>query len=110
MALVGDAAHAVLPTMGQEANSSLEGGACIGLLVGRPVRERESLEVALGRFEAARRPRTQKMVSWSRGAGQVGADVEGRTRVAIRNTMMRMVPAGPAVTAGASVLAWRASH
>ncbi|MGV0110300.1 hypothetical protein [Arthrobacter sp. CP30] len=122
-ALFGDAAHAMLPTMGQRdgaarwgstmgqgANSSLEDGACIGLLVGRPVREGESLEVALGRFDAARRPRTQKMVRRSQGAGRVGADVEGRTRVAIRNTMMRMVPAGPAVTAGASVLAWRASH
>lgn len=110
VALVGDAAHAMLPTMGQGANSSLEDGACIGLLVGRPVKEGESLEVALSRFDAARRPRTQKMVRRSRGAGRVGADVDGRISIAVRNTMMRMVPAGPAVKAGASVLAWRASH
>jgi 2-polyprenyl-6-methoxyphenol hydroxylase-like FAD-dependent oxidoreductase len=107
--LIGDAAHAMIPTMGQGANSSLEDGACIGLLIGRPVNEGESLRSALGIFDALRRPRTQKIARQSRRAGRVGAGLEKRISIAARNTVMRMVPAGPAMKAGASVLTWRAT-
>ncbi|MDQ0736531.1 FAD-dependent oxidoreductase [Arthrobacter agilis] len=106
--LIGDAAHAMVPTMGQGANSSLEDGACIGLLVGRPVNEGVSLRSALGTFDALRRPRTQKIARRSRTAGHVGADLDGRIRIAVRNTLLRVAPAGPAARAGASILAWRA--
>ncbi|MEC5201194.1 2-polyprenyl-6-methoxyphenol hydroxylase-like FAD-dependent oxidoreductase [Arthrobacter sp. PL16] len=104
--LIGDAAHAMIPTMGQGANSSLEDGACIGLLIGRPVNEGVSLQSALCAFDTLRRPRTQKIARQSRSAGRVGADLEGRISITVRNTMMRMVPAGPAMKAGASVLKW----
>lgn len=107
--LIGDAAHAMVPTMGQGANSSLEDGACIGLLIGRRVNEGESLHSALGTFDALRRPRTQRMARRSRSAGYVGAGLEGRIGITVRNAVMRVVPAGPAMKAGASVLTWRAT-
>jgi 2-polyprenyl-6-methoxyphenol hydroxylase-like FAD-dependent oxidoreductase len=107
--LIGDAAHAMIPTMGQGANSSLEDGACVGLLIGRPVAEGVPLQAALSTFDALRRPRTQKIARQSRSAGRVGAGLDSRISIAVRNTLMRVVPAGPAIKAGASVLAWRAT-
>jgi 2-polyprenyl-6-methoxyphenol hydroxylase-like FAD-dependent oxidoreductase len=106
--LIGDAAHAMVPTMGQGANSSLEDGACVGLLIGRPVTEGVPLHSAVAMFDALRRPRTQKMAHRSRIAGRIGADLEDRVGIAVRNTMMRFLPAGPAMTAGASVFSWEA--
>ncbi|MEG9248341.1 FAD-dependent oxidoreductase [Arthrobacter sp. Soc17.1.1.1] len=106
--LIGDAAHAMVPTMGQGANSSLEDGACIGLLIGRPVNGGVALQAALSTFDALRRPRTQKIARQSRSAGRVGAGLDSRISIAVRNTLMRVVPAGSAMKAGASVLAWRA--
>ncbi|MHA7280981.1 FAD-dependent oxidoreductase [Arthrobacter sp. MDT2-2] len=107
--LIGDAAHAMIPTMGQGANSSLEDGACVGLLIGRPVNEGVSLQSALSTFDASRRPRTQKIARRSRSAGRFGAGLESRISITVRNTVMRAVPAGPAMKAGASVLTWQAT-
>ncbi len=106
--LIGDAAHAMVPTMGQGANSSLEDGACIGLLIGRAVNAGTPLAAALRHFDAERRPRTQRIARRSRHAGLLGADVSGHVAVAVRNTLMKVIPGGPAAAAGASILSWEA--
>ncbi|MBG6216297.1 2-polyprenyl-6-methoxyphenol hydroxylase-like FAD-dependent oxidoreductase [Arthrobacter sp. CAN_A6] len=105
--LIGDAAHAMVPTMGQGANSSLEDGVCVGLLIGRAVNAGTPLAIALQRFDAQRRPRTQQIARRSHAAGLLGADVRGRFAVAARNALMKSVPAGPAAAAGAKILSWR---
>jgi 2-polyprenyl-6-methoxyphenol hydroxylase-like FAD-dependent oxidoreductase len=76
---------------------------------GRPVAGGVPLQAALSTFDALRRPRTQKIARQSRSAGRVGAGLDSRISIAVRNTLMRVVPAGPAMKAGASVLAWRAT-
>lgn len=106
--LIGDAAHAMLPTMGQGANSSLEDGACVGLLIGRPVIEGTPLQASLATFDAARRPRTQSIARQSHRAGRIGAGIRSRLGIAARNALLRAVPAGPAMSAGASLLSWEA--
>lgn len=107
--LIGDAAHAMVPTMGQGANSSLEDGACVGLLIARPVNEGATLQSALDQFDALRRPRTQKIAHQFQRAGQIGAHLQGRISIAVRNTLIKMVPAGSALKVGSSILTWKAS-
>lgn len=106
--LIGDAAHAMVPTMGQGANCSLEDGACIGLLVAKPVNAGIPLAAALRAYDAQRRPRTQQIARRSRAAGKLGADVRGESGVAVRNALLRIVPGGPAGRAGSSFLSWKA--
>src|SRR5699024_2744106 len=49
--LVGDAAHAALPTMGQGAASALEDGICVGRLVAEPVSAGSTMHDALTAFD-----------------------------------------------------------
>ncbi|WP_294568277.1 FAD-dependent oxidoreductase [uncultured Arthrobacter sp.] len=106
--LIGDAAHAMVPTLGQGANSSLEDGACVGLLIARAVDQGGSLAAALGSYDAQRRPRTQRIARRSAAAGRLGADLRAPAGVAARNALLRFLPGGIAARAGSSVLAWRA--
>ncbi|MCZ2829510.1 FAD-dependent monooxygenase [Modestobacter sp. VKM Ac-2986] len=104
--LVGDAAHAMLPTMGQGANSSLEDGVCVGRLIGEPVAAGAPLAAALTAFDRARRPRCRQMARRSALTARFGAHVPGGLPQVLRNAALRAVPAGPAAAAGAAVLRW----
>jgi len=104
--LIGDAAHAMLPTMGQGANTSLEDGVCVGRLVGEPVAAGAPLAAALAGFDRARRPRCQQIARRSRQTARFGAHVPGGLPLRLRDAVLRAVPPGPAAAAGAAVLRW----
>jgi 2-polyprenyl-6-methoxyphenol hydroxylase-like FAD-dependent oxidoreductase len=104
--VVGDAAHAMLPTMGQGANTSLEDGVCVGRLVAGPVAAGAPMAGALAAFDAARRPRCRQIAQRSALTARFGAHVPGGLPQVLRNSALRLVPAGPAVAAGAGVLRW----
>ena len=73
--LVGDAAHASTPHQGAGAGMALEDAFLMGGLLGEANTEK-GIEVAFKKFDAVRRPRTQKLVTTSREAGKL-YDLEG---------------------------------
>jgi 2-polyprenyl-6-methoxyphenol hydroxylase-like FAD-dependent oxidoreductase len=104
--LLGDAAHAMLPTMGQGANTSLEDGVCLGRLVGAPVARGVPLAAALGTYDAARRPRCRAIARRSLWTARSGAHLPGGWPQGARNAVLRRLPAERLVAAGTDVLRW----
>ncbi|MFD7408629.1 FAD-dependent oxidoreductase [Streptomyces sp. NPDC059866] len=97
VALVGDAAHAMTPNLGQGACQALEdavvladcAGTANGLLV----------------YDAQRRPRTQRVARQSRQIGKV-AQQSSRAGVAVRDALLRAAPAGAFRRSLDPVLSW----
>ena len=55
--VIGDAAHAMLPTIGQGAATAMEDGVCVGRMIAAPAGADGDLAAALAAFDQARRPR-----------------------------------------------------
>ena len=104
--VIGDAAHAMLPTMGQGANTSLEDGLCVGRLVGAPALAGAPLGAALTAFDRVRRPRCRRIARRSLLTARFGAHVRGGWPQTVRNAVLRALPPGPLVEAGTDVLRW----
>ncbi len=104
--LVGDAAHAALPTAGQGAASALEDGVCVGRMIAAPVLAGRDLATALKAFDHARRPRCQQIVRTGAMIARFGADLGGGWRQRVRNSVLRLAPAGQLVKLGSSVVRW----
>ncbi len=104
--VIGDAAHAMLPTMGQGANTSLEDGLCVGRLVAGPVLAGVPLGSALTTFDRARRPRCRRIARGSLLSARIGAHVRGGRPQTVRNAVLRFLPAGLVLGAGRDVLRW----
>ncbi|MGH3098618.1 MAG: FAD-dependent oxidoreductase [Streptosporangiales bacterium] len=105
--MVGDAAHAAAPTMGQGAASAVEDGVCVGHLVAAPVTAGGALATALTGFDRARRPRCRQITRQSALMDRYGAGVPGGWRQSVRNALVRLVPSGLVVKAGGAVVRWR---
>jgi 2-polyprenyl-6-methoxyphenol hydroxylase-like FAD-dependent oxidoreductase len=85
VALLGDAAHPMTPNLGQGACQALEDAAVIARLAAGA--EPVEVPALLARYTAARLPRTQNVVRWSRRAGTM-TTWSARPAVAFRNTAM----------------------
>jgi 2-polyprenyl-6-methoxyphenol hydroxylase-like FAD-dependent oxidoreductase len=106
--MVGDAAHAMLPTSGQGASSALEDGVCVGRLIGAPVAGGGDLATALATFDQARRPRCQQLARLSAVVASFGADLGGGWRQPVRNALLRLTPGAVLGRAGGSIVGWTA--
>jgi 2-polyprenyl-6-methoxyphenol hydroxylase-like FAD-dependent oxidoreductase len=104
--MVGDAAHAALPTVGGGASTALEDGVCVGRLIGAPVRDGGDLGSALAAFDQARRPRCQKIARLAVITARFGCDLGGGWRQSVRNAMLRLAPPKILVRAGTQVVDW----
>jgi 2-polyprenyl-6-methoxyphenol hydroxylase-like FAD-dependent oxidoreductase len=104
--MIGDAAHAALPTVGGGASTALEDGVCVGRLIGAPVGAGADLGTALSEFDQARRPRCQKIARLAVMTARFGADLGGGWRQPARNAMLRLAPPKLLVRAGTQVVDW----
>lgn len=86
-ALVGDAAHPMLPFLGQGACSALEDAVALGSAVAAEA----SLDRALAAYEAERLPRAAKLVKGSRTASRAALAQSAALRAA-RNAVVRALP------------------
>ncbi|MEU0743623.1 FAD-dependent monooxygenase [Streptomyces sp. NPDC006134] len=88
--LLGDAAHAMTPHLGQGACQALEDAATLtaALATGPTV------ESALTRYDAERRPRSQSVARAARQAGRMGQQLAHPLAVAARNAALRLAPSG----------------
>jgi 2-polyprenyl-6-methoxyphenol hydroxylase-like FAD-dependent oxidoreductase len=106
--MVGDAAHAALPTVGGGASTALEDGVCVGRLIGAPVCAGADLDTALSEFDQVRRSRCQKIARLAAMTARFGADLGGGWRQPVRNAMLRLAPPKLLVRAATQVVDWTA--
>jgi 2-polyprenyl-6-methoxyphenol hydroxylase-like FAD-dependent oxidoreductase len=97
VALVGDAAHAMTPNLGQGACQALEDAVILA---------RCATDSDLAAYDADRRPRTTMI---SRRSARIGrlAQLQSTPAVALRNLVMRVTPSSSYLRSLAPVLDWR---
>jgi 2-polyprenyl-6-methoxyphenol hydroxylase-like FAD-dependent oxidoreductase len=99
--LLGDAAHAMTPNLGQGACQALEDAVTLGALVAS-----RDVDEALAAYDAERRPRAQRLVTISLRAGRM-AQAQAPAVVAMRNLLARLIPVRLASRPIARTVAWR---
>ncbi|KAB2348301.1 FAD-dependent monooxygenase [Actinomadura rudentiformis] len=102
VALLGDAAHAMTPNMGQGANQALEDAVTLAAFLDRNA----TIESALAAYDANRRPRTQMIAKRSHRIGVVAQWTWGPA-VRLRETALRIIPASSMFRALTPVLNWQ---
>jgi 2-polyprenyl-6-methoxyphenol hydroxylase-like FAD-dependent oxidoreductase len=101
VALLGDAAHAMTPDVGQGACQAIEDAVTIAAaLAGEP-----DVTGALAAYDAQRRPRTQSVVTAARRTGRV-AQADGAVATGLRDLLMRVVPPSASLRMVERITAW----
>ncbi|WP_434448662.1 FAD-dependent monooxygenase [Lentzea sp. E54] len=95
VALLGDAAHAMTPYLGQGACMALEDAVTLAAVDGD-----------LARYDALRRPRAQSVWKGSRMAGRVGIEVRSPIALALRDLAFRALPASLGIRGMTRFTAW----
>ncbi|WP_367131124.1 FAD-dependent monooxygenase [Saccharothrix sp. HUAS TT1] len=102
VALLGDAAHAMTPYLGQGACMAIEDAVVLAAACARA----DDVPTALAEYDRQRRPRTQSMAKASRALGRVGHKLRNPVAVAVRDAAMRAVPARVGARGMAKFLGW----
>ena len=100
--LLGDAAHAMTPFLGQGACQAIEDG----VVLAAACADAATLEEALTRYDRERGPRTRAVAKASRLVGRVGHGLRNPVAVAARNALLRSVPPKVAVSGMTRFSAW----
>lgn len=87
LVLIGDAAHATTPNLGQGACQAIEDA----LVLADCLKQNSEVKKAFKAFEKRRLKRTHDIVDQSRMAGQI-AQLENPLAIGLRNLLMRAVP------------------
>lgn len=89
--IMGDAAHATTPWQGSGCGMSLEDTLVLSTLLGRSKSVAEA-RVALGVYDQARRPRTQRIVESSRGTGVIMTGKGEETGLNLEKLRQKLLP------------------
>lgn len=103
--LLGDAAHAMTPDLGQGAGQAIEDAATLALLL-RGKRTPIDVDSALRRYDRVRRGRSQTIARRSRRVGSI-AQSSSRRGVKIRDALLRAAPNSLAGAAAGRMQKWR---
>lgn len=85
--LLGDAAHATTPNMGQGAGQAMEDA----VVLANVLKKYSDLDRALQRYQRLRVKHTQKIIKKSRKIGKIAQKSNGMT-MSVRNRFLRMMP------------------
>jgi len=107
VALLGDAAHALTPNMGQGAGMAMEDAAVLAEELSRAARGETDVPSALARYVTRRRPRVETIARLSREIGEEG-QLTGALACWLRNRRISREGRSPERTRAAleRVLAW----
>jgi 2-polyprenyl-6-methoxyphenol hydroxylase-like FAD-dependent oxidoreductase len=101
VALLGDAAHAITPDLGQGACLALEDAVTLAAMITRQA----DVPAALAAYDRARRPRTQGLV---RVSGQIGRVVQWHNPLAatVRDLLARLIPSRAYLRSSSETFSW----
>lgn len=102
VALLGDAAHAMTPNLGQGANLAIEDAVTVAALLD----QHRDIPAALAEYNRVRRARVEPLQRLSRRMG-AALQMSWAPAVVIRDAIMRLTPTGPALRGLAPVLNWQ---
>ena len=85
VSMLGDAAHAATPFQGQGAGQAIEDALVLETLLGK-VKDKSQISNAFSAYDQVRRPRSQKIVTTSREAG----DLMGMRKEGVGDDVVKM--------------------
>ncbi|MFI6063825.1 FAD-dependent oxidoreductase [Micromonospora sp. NPDC051227] len=104
VALLGDAAHAMTPNLGQGAGQAIEDAVVLGAVCAGGAKE---VPAALAAYDEQRRPRSQSVARASYAAGRFGQQLHNPVAFAMRTVALRLIPSRLALRSMARYADWR---
>ncbi|MDQ7805748.1 FAD-dependent monooxygenase [Amycolatopsis sp. A133] len=102
IALLGDAAHAMPPFLGQGGCQAIEDAVVLAHAVST-----QDLSTALEHYDQQRRPRSQKVVRESVRMGKLGPQLTNPVAAGLRTALLKCLPAKATARVGAGITGWR---
>lgn len=105
VALVGDAAHAMTPDLGQGGCQAIEDAVTLAACLAGAAADPSAVPAALRRYDESRRPRTQRIARLAHRMGRIG-QVRNPVAAGLRNLALRAVPVRLSGGAIADISSW----
>lgn len=104
VALLGDAAHAMPPYLGQGGCQAIEDAVELAAALGSG----SDVTSSLAAYDQVRRPRSQSIAKQSTQAGRIGAQLSNPVAVRARNALIRLTPDAVTIRAAVRPTRWDA--